>query len=186
LKDPGKRCQTLVSSSSRPPGSRLFGELSLALPWRILPRADRRKGTLAMEIATLISALSALFTAAAALAAWRSANAARDTARILREEREDVVRQRMVAPLLEIRDLLALYTMTVNVGEEGGQTAKGIQRQIKWTLRRSSAIAERHPKLVTFAGATQQEVKAAEEAFDEVEAAIERSVNEGETFGLPG
>ena len=130
-----------------------------------------------------ISAAAAIATAIAAAMAVRSANAAKATAQILRDEREEAVRARMGAPLIDLRSLLAEYTVAIAPGEEGGQFGKAIQRQVKATLERE-ALASRLPKCAAFANATKDEVALAEVAFHEVADAISKTIDEGAAFGF--
>jgi hypothetical protein len=107
-------------------------------------------------VAVGIGAVAAAATAGAAIAAWRSASAARIAAEILRAEREEALKERLAVPLMELRGLLAEYTIGIDPGQEGAPPVKTLQRQVKLALERSGLVS-RLPKTAKFANATKDE-----------------------------
>lgn len=128
-----------------------------------------------------IGGVAALATTLASIASWRAASAARATAQILREERGEAIKSRMAAPLMDLRSLLAEYTIGIDPGQEGGQSAKATQRQVKAIIEREG-LASRLPKTAKFANSTMNELSLAEEAFSEIQDVISKTMDEGSAF----
>jgi hypothetical protein len=115
----------------------------------------------------IVGGVAALATTAAAIASWRSANAARATTELVREEHEADMREKLRRPLINIRDVLAEYITDVTTITTGSEAAKGRQRQVR-LLPQRHGLERRLPKSTEFARATMKELAYANDAYGEV------------------